>query len=408
VTTVEIAITALAAGGDAIGRDEGGRVTFIARVVPGDRVRVRIVEEHARWARGELVDVVAPSPDRVVPPCALFAEDACGGCQWQHVARPAQLAAKQAIVAGALRKAIARGMALREIVDPGPAYGWRRRARLHAQGGALGFYAPRSHAVADLAIACAQLDPALDRAVAAVRDARPPDGEVDVAIGHRGEVVVATAAWDVAGTLVGRAGIVGVVADGVEHGTVEIEIEPGLVARAGDFAQAAARANRALIELVLDAVGSPAKSPQPQPQPQPQPARLLELYAGEGNFTRALVAAGWDVTAADVVAPRRVLPGVRRITGTATDAIARVAGERFDAIVLDPPRAGAIEAVRAIAAPRIAYVSCDPATLGRDLEILAERGYRAVRAQPIDVMPQTAHVEVVVALTAPDSPARTG
>src|SRR5689334_24271210 len=95
-------ITALAAGGDGLGRDAGGRVTFVPRTAPGDRVRARIVHATRSFARAELEEVLAASPARVAPPCPHFVAG-CGGCAWQHVARPAQLAAKQAIIAGALR-----------------------------------------------------------------------------------------------------------------------------------------------------------------------------------------------------------------------------------------------------------------------------------------------------------------
>src|SRR5207253_5299087 len=127
------------------------------RTAPGDRVRVRITDARASFARGELVEVIAPSPARVAPPCGYFVAG-CGGCQWQHVARPAQLAAKQAIVEGALRKT---GAIIAPIADPAPAYHWRRRARFHVAGGKLGLYAAGSHRVLPLAH-CPQLEPALD------------------------------------------------------------------------------------------------------------------------------------------------------------------------------------------------------------------------------------------------------
>src|SRR6476469_5962715 len=100
---LELVITALAAGGDGVGRDDNGRVTFVPRTAVGDRVEVRFVEEKKKFARAEVVRVVEPSRDRTPPLCPHFLEG-CGGCQWQHITREAQLAAKQAIVEGALRK----------------------------------------------------------------------------------------------------------------------------------------------------------------------------------------------------------------------------------------------------------------------------------------------------------------
>ena len=389
--TADLDITALAAGGDGVARDATGKVTFVPYTAVGDRVRVAVGEQHRSFARGELLEVLAPSPDRTAPPCPLFATRACGGCQWQHVARPAQLAAKHAIVAGALRKAIAAGMTLLPVLDPAPAYGWRRRTRLHVLDGAIGFFAPRSHAVASqLGVGCVQLDPRLDRAVQAVGKARPPDGELDLALGHDGAIVVATRApWPAGERVVGTAGIVGVEAGDARYGTIEIELEPGLVGRAADFAQASAAGNATLVAEAVRALGKPAGA-------------LLELHAGGGNFTRALVAAGWQVTASDVVAPRRRIEGIRFLKAAALSAVRKVQREQFAAVLLDPPRTGAAEVVAllpALGPATIVYVSCDPATLGRDLELLAGAGMVARRAQPIDLMPQTSHVEVIVTLT---------
>src|SRR5262245_24666487 len=224
VAGIALDITTLAAGGDGLGRDAEGRVTFVPYTAPGDRIRARLVAERAAWARGELVEGVVPSPGRVAPPCPLFVARACGGCQWQHVERAAQLAAKHALVAGALRHAIARGLELQPILDAAPAYGWRRRARLHARDGGLGFFAPRSHAIADQrGVGCVQLEPRLRDAVAAVRTAGPPDGEVDIALGEGGAVVVATRApWPAGAALVGSAGIVGVETGDAAYGAIEI------------------------------------------------------------------------------------------------------------------------------------------------------------------------------------------
>jgi 23S rRNA (uracil1939-C5)-methyltransferase len=128
---------------------------------------------------------------------------------------------------------------------------------------------------------------------------------------------------------------------------------------------------------------------------------LFELYAGAGNLTRALVAAGWRVTATDVAAPAQPLAGVEWITADAAAAMRQLVARRAAcaACVLDPPRTGAreiLEPLAALGAGRIVYVSCDAATLARDALALERLGYRAVRAQPIDTMPQTSHLEIVL------------
>jgi len=381
---LELDITALAAGGDALGRDSTGRVTFVPRAAPGDRVRVRLVKETASFARGELVELLAASPVRVEPQCEAF-RAGCGGCQWQHVTREAQLDAKQAIVAGALRGLA--GLVIERIADPCPPLGWRRRARFHVAGGKLGLYAANTHQVVALA-RCPQLEPALEAALRLLASTSPPDGELALVGGIGGAVAVGIErGWRAAPTLVGRAGIVGVQAGDDIHGSPVIELEPELWGGPWDFAQASSAGNAALVALARGALGT-------------GPGRLLELYAGAGNFTRGFVADGWQVVASDVSAPPRPL-GVPFEVGSADAVLARAEGA-FDALVLDPPRAGAKEALADIArlAPRaIVYISCDPATLARDAAALVAAGYRAERAWPVDLMPQTSHVEVVLRLS---------
>jgi 23S rRNA (uracil1939-C5)-methyltransferase len=386
MSELEVTVTALAAGGDGVARDANGRVTFVPRSVPGDRVRVRLVKQTSSFARGELVEIVEPSPSRAEPPCEYFIAG-CGGCQWQHVDRAAQLAAKHALVANALRKL--SGLVIEDVLAPAPPYGWRRRARCHVRGGKVGLYAHGSHDVIATAH-CPQLEPALDAALGTVAAKSPPDGELALVRGHRGEIVVGVErAWRGAAAVVGRAGIVGVVTPDARHGETAIEIESGLRGGPWDFAQASAAGNAALIATARAALG-PARAGQ----------RLLELHAGAGNLTRGFVADGWDVLASDAVAPAHSVERARFEVGTAEQVLASAPGP-FDAIVLDPPRTGALEAMTGVirhAPPVVVYVSCDPATLARDAVRLVEAGYRAERAWPIDLMPQTSHVEVVLRL----------
>jgi 23S rRNA (uracil1939-C5)-methyltransferase len=383
---VEVELTALAAGGDAVGRDAAGRAVFVAVGTPDELVRARVIERHRSFARAELVEVVRRSPARVPSPCPYQAAGTCGGCPWMHVARDAQLEAKQALVRGALRRLIARGLALGPIAAPVPPLRWRRRVRMHRHGVAIGFHAPRSRRVTDVA-SCLQLDVRLEAAIGAVRTAGATSpGDLHAIVGHGGDVHLVGAGLPAA--LVGRAGIVGVVTDGGVHGADAIEIEPGLVGAADAFAQASAAGNAALVAAVVAAVA-------------PRPGlRVLELFGGAGNFTRALSAAGAVVVVNDVRPPPAPPAGARFEPGPADQVIARLAaaGERFDVVLLDPPRTGAVAAARALAAlaaARVVYVACDAATLARDLEIIAAAGWTPRTAAALDLMPQTAHVEIV-------------
>ena len=378
-------IGSLAAGGDGIGRDDTGRVTFVPLTAPGDRVQIRIVKQTKSFARGEVESIVTPSPDRVAPPCPAFVAG-CGGCQWQHVALPAQIAAKHAIVANALRKVIAQ---VDPIVAPAPPYGWRRRARFHVDRNQIGLYRTASHQILPLA-ACPQLEPALEAVLALLatnaKHTPLPDGEVALLRGHAGAIAVAfERPWRAAAALVGQREIVGVIAGDQSFGTPVIEVEPGLFGSPWDFAQASAAGFVALFVVVCVLLGK-------------GPGDVLELYAGAGNFTRGFTEDGWRVTPSDAFEPAR--PPPRFITGPAERVVETYQGKP-QAIVLDPPRAGAAEAIAGIvriSAATIVYVSCDPATLARDAERLIAAGYRAERAVPVDLMPQTSHVEVALLL----------
>ncbi len=410
---VKLTVDSLSFGGDGVGRDADGRVTFVPGAAPGDRVEARLVEEHKGYAHAALERVIEPGASRVAPGCALFSE--CGGCQWQHVAIDAQRAAKQEIVRRALRKVTD---SVAPIVTPSPDYRWRRRARLRLRGGALGYHARRSHRMVDVAT-CPQLEPALDAALAAVRARLLPvfagSGELELLCSLRGEVQVAVegrgaaALGEAAAALLGSAGIVGVLlreeerAEPIVVGAEMIDLadDPAgpFWARADAFAQVSAPGNAALRALVVAGAGAHAGQ------------QVLELHAGSANFTRDLAAAAAHVTAVEeaplaAALAARTLAGrglAERISWRAVPVAAALAGAaRPDLVVLDPPRTGLnpgeAAALAALAAPRIVYVSCDPETLARDLAIMVAAGYRVASATPVDLMPQTYHVETVVAL----------
>jgi 23S rRNA (uracil1939-C5)-methyltransferase len=401
---VDLTITELAAGGDGVGRLDG-KVVFVAGTAPGERVRARVIEDHAGWARGELVEVMAPSRHRIAPRCPLAADRSCGGCPWQHVARPTQLEAKATVVANALRKAVAAGLLIQPIRAVTPDHGWRRRARLTWARGSgpratIGFHGPRSTKIVDVAT-CPQLEPALDRALAAVRRLAPAlgqGGELHLALGQRDEIhVVIEGPCERSGAqaLLGQAGIVGVTIDfggkRIGFGATAIEIDEAIAGAADAFAQASEPGNRALGQEVRVALGAGADR------------TLLELYAGAGNLTRHARALGWQVTASDLIAPARPLEGVEHLIGRAPEVLAALGGRRFDAVLIDPPRTGARDIIErlAVLGERIVYVSCDPATLARDAQVLIDQGWMPVRAVPFDLMPDTAHVEVVLVLEGP-------
>ncbi len=425
-----IEMESLAYGGDAVGH--APEAIFVPGAAPGDRLRVRVVEQRRAWARAELTEILTPSPWRRPPPCDLASD--CGGCQWQHVTEEAQRAAKQRAVEDALQRI---GRFRRPRVAPllaaGPALGYRHRVRLQVRqrGGRafLGFHRLRCRDVVPVD-RCLQMSEPLARAFERLRlavAAAPPVpelAEIDLAVGTDDGAAVAAfrfprgtaraAVGRLAGPLVDRGDLRGfAILDGrgrlkASHGETDLTYRipegavPGapftLRQRGWSFSQASWEANLLLLRTVLSALG------------EPLPRRLLELYAGSGNFTLPLAARKITVTAVegDGAAARDLEANLTRaglrarvIHAPVENALDKT--EPADAVLLDPPRAGAAALMPRLAAMgprRIVYVSCDPAVLARDLSRLAGRGYRLETVQPLDLFPQTYHVETVAACVA--------
>jgi 23S rRNA (uracil1939-C5)-methyltransferase len=410
---LEVVVERLAYGPDALARHEG-RVVFVPYVAPGDRVRVRIVESRAGFLRAELCDVVVAGPDRTEPRCPVFGQ--CGGCQWQHLAPAAQRAAKAGIVAEQLaRLGGLRDVDVRPPLSAAEPWAYRARISLLVEGRLLGFRRARSHALLEIDD-CAIADPALVahlgvartwvaalRAVPArVTLARAPGGVVLLAGTRRRpgpadvdvtEGLLARHA-SVRGAILAGAGARTVVGD--PHLLVPLEPDLQLEVPADAFTQVNPSANPLLVATVLELAGVGAGG------------RALDLYCGAGNFTLPLARRGADVLgiernavavdAGRTNAARLGTAGARFACGPVASELQRVPTHALDAVVLDPPRAGAADLVPQLVMRRpvrVVYVSCDPATLARDARGLVAGGYRVARVQPVDLFPQTYHIETV-------------
>lgn len=363
---VEAEIGPIAHGGHAVARVDG-QVVFVRHALPGERVRVLVSELDRTFGRGDAVEVLTASPDRVEPPCSLSGPDGCGGCDFQHVSLPAQRRLKAAVVAEQLHRLAGIDRDVEVEAVPGDREGLRWRTRMRyvgspdgPHGGGRSLRKHRSHEVV----------PVEDCLIAHPRAREVLDGEEGT-----GELVV----------------------ERVEtaYGAHELRVA------ADGFWQVHPGAPRVLVETVLGMLA-------------PRPGeRALDLYAGVGLFA---------VFLAEAVGERgRLLAveGDRRATELARENLAAyrwaeaVPGRvdrvlhrrrgRSDVVVLDPPRTGAkrvvVDAVVARRPRAVAYVACDPAALARDLAYFAGHGYVLRDLRAFDLFPMTHHVECVALLT---------
>jgi 23S rRNA (uracil1939-C5)-methyltransferase len=417
-------IDALAFGGNGVGRHEG-KAVFVPFTTPGDLACCRLVRDHRRYAEAELVELIEPAPERREPPCPVFG--ACGGCQWQHLPYAEQGRWKERIFADLLaRQAKVPGEVIRQLVPSSSEWNYRSRVqfkcRQTGQGFVMGFYRRGSHYVIDVAD-CPITAPRLNEALRLFRKWLPASPcpelipQVDLELDDEGRVRATVHCLDrdpapLAAYLGPLAEVSLFLQSGRKEtlmrvcGVEELRIHPlgaggpRLAYGPGGFAQVNLEQNRRLVAEVLAAAGLDGTQ------------RVLDLFCGMGNFSLPLALQARAVIGVEDYAPAvaraeanarangigNVLFHARPADGAAT---ALAAGEGFDLVVLDPPRAGAYQAVRdllAVRPSRIIYVSCDPTTLARDLVPLLHGGYELLSARPFDLFPQTYHIESVSVL----------
>ncbi len=399
----------------------GGRVVFVEGVAPGDRIRFEILRDHGRWAEGRLVEIVEPSPHRTSPPCPLAST--CGGCPWQHVDYGMQLRAKRQAVVDALERLGGfRDPPVAPITGSPRVLGYRNRLKLRVESGRIGFYRAATHALVEIDD-CPVAEDAVRASLPAARRllATLSTRVTRVEIASRGLLPGVVFGLNSAGRLrpSDRERVKEFLAQRSEHGVAGVVMwGRGWKRSWGDtrrrttgaggvtietagsaFGQVNTEANRTLVELAVEAL-------------EPRPGdTLLELYAGAGNFTLPLAPRVGSITAVesdrDAVESGRASAAHHGLTTVdfVHERVERfVAGGigRFSAILANPPRNGLGASAAAIArgrAGRVVYVSCNPATLARDLRVFADKGYRLDRVIPVDMFPHTFHVESVCRLT---------
>lgn len=440
---VELTVDKVIKGGLGLGRLPDGQVVMVPRVLPGEQVRVRLRRKHKQYQEAELLEVLQPSDQRISPICPVY--DTCGGCDFQHAAYDEQLRLKNAVLAetlcraGLCKEEEIPGLLGAPLASPKP-FGYRQRIRLQVAQGRAGYFGRQSHSLvpvsrcplageainsvlADLS-ASRQFQSLLSMASAIELLENPGHGSIILLIhytrktrpgDHQAARLLCQAMptleaviFDVEGQTkgpccndTGEIPLRGLLVEfslpaGLCGQPLSLGLEPG------GFCQVNLGQNENCIKLLLEWTR------------EMQPGKALDLFCGMGNFSLPLAMHGWDVTGMDMQRST-IRSAVRNaeIAGlaarcqfsqeSAAKAARRLLAEKttFDCLLLDPPRFGCAELIPllpGLAARQIIYISCDPATLARDLVGLTQTGYRLVEVRLVDMFPQTAHQETMVRL----------
>lgn len=403
---ISLSLTDIAHGGAALGRHEG-KVIFVPYALPGERVTVEILEDKRRFARARLLEVQSPSPDRVSPPCSFFGE--CGGCQWQHASYPAQLAFKTAVVRDQLaRLGKFSDPPVRDTIPSPAPWHYRNHVQLAVdRRGRLGFRAAASRRIVPVD-ECLLLHPLVDELFLALdlgSDADlPPLKRLSLRAGINtgDQMIIFETVGDeppelevdfpVSCVLLLEDGTpVNLI--GYNHITERVAGRTFHIS-AGSFFQVNTPQAETLIRLVAEYL-SPIGD-----------ETLLDAYCGVGTFALSLADKVAHVIGVESM-PTAVedfginaegMENVAILPGVVEEVLAGLEMP-VDLAVVDPPRTGvhsdALAALVRLAPQRLVYVSCDPATLARDGRALAGAGYELAVVQPVDMFPQTYHVETV-------------
>lgn len=384
--TEQISIDAMANGGDGIGRRDG-KAVFVPGAIPGDVAEIEIIEVKKRFERARLISVTEASSDRVEPPCPYFGT--CGGCMWQHAQYESQLRWKAETVTGQLRHLGGIDDAdVRPIVAPGESYNYRNRIDLRVDGGRPALIRAGSHDLVPIDV-CLLADHELVELFGRLGDLRGVD-RITLRTGvNTGETVIVLD------------GELPIDADqwGVPFGGDEIvlhEMVAGTVFQitGSAFFQNNTAGAESLVTLVTEAASVEAGD------------RVLDAYAGGGLFSATAADAADEVVAieSDPLALEDLLANteVEVIEADVADGLEDLPAD-WDVVIVDPPRIGlGPEVTGHLAALRpgvIASVSCDVASFSRDAAALIAAGYRLEWVQPVDMFPQTPHIETVARFT---------
>jgi 23S rRNA (uracil1939-C5)-methyltransferase len=369
---VELTISGMAAGGDAIARDDDGKVTFVTGALPGERVRVEITDRRRDFDRAATLEVLDAAPGRISAPCPHVARG-CGGCGWQHVALDAQRQLKLDIVRDALRRIGRLDEPSVEIGVPLDPFGFRTTVRL-ARG--VGFRHARSHDVVDVD-SCLVAHPLLaDLFGVDYGRAR----EVTLRCGARtGDRLVLT-----------------------DPGRIRLELPEGVHVGPRSFVHEIVAGHRfrvsahSFFQTRPDGADALVAAVRAAAHDAPE-GRLVDAYGGVGLFAATLgrEATIIEQSPSSVLDARHNVPGAKVVQSD----VARWRPSPAALVVADPPRTGlgadAVDGLSRTGASHLVLVSCDPAALARDARLLADAGFEHHGTTLVDLFPHTPHVETV-------------
>lgn len=398
----EVEITGMVYGGDGFGRLADGRAVFVPFVLPGERALVELVEEKRGHARGRLVKLLTASPLRIQPRCAHFG--VCGGCHYQHIPYEEQLRVKEAIVRGQLmRIAGITEPPMRPIVASPSAWNYRNAVQFHLDVlGKPGYQEAGSHRVVAIR-ECHLPEDALNQAWPLL-DIEPLPGleRIDLRAGAGDDLLLAlegdgealpefSVDFPISAVYLGPTGAMVLAGD---DGLVLEVLEKPFRVSAGSFFQVNTAQAGAMVRHLLERLSLTAGT------------TLVDVYCGVGLFSAFIAprvgrCIGVELSESacdDYAANLDECDNVELYVGAAEQVLPAL-DLKPDVVLVDPPRAGleraALDAIVSMAPRTLAYVSCDPATLARDVKRLVAGGYRLVEVTPFDIFPQTYHVETV-------------
>ena len=391
---LELTLEGFAAGGKAVGHAPDGRVVFVERGIPGERVIAEITKEETSYIEATTVMVIEAADSRVTPRCQYFGR--CGGCQLQHIEYGEQLRLK----AGVVREQLQRighfeYPPLREMIGMREPWNYRNHLRFTVRrDGDVGFMEHGTHRFLRID-QCAIAHPKVNEVLRDAQGRTMQTTQLTVRVGeHTNDMLVQP-------KLRWRPGRNRHVPSGQPHYIEQLGPQRFRVSSPAFFQVNTRQAER-LAELVMARVL------------EAKPRVVVDAYAGVGTFAALLaphvaqvVTIEWSAAAgSDAEVNLAGFDNVRRVTGSVEDVLPGMEPSP-DVVVVDPPRVGlqaaVVEAILMSKARRLVYVSCDPATLARDLRLFVSGGFMLTEVQPIDMFPHTQHIECITTLDRSES-----